>query len=59
VVATQFGVRRKFLTLLPVRRSTFVIGTDRRVIGVVRSEVHMDEHADRALEILRSVAASN
>jgi peroxiredoxin Q/BCP len=53
-VAAQFGVRRALFRFLPVRRATFVIGTDRRVLGVVRSEVRMDAHADRALEIVRA-----
>jgi peroxiredoxin Q/BCP len=56
-VATQFGVRRTIVRLLPVRRATFVIGTDHRVLGVVRSELRMDDHADRALEIVRTATA--
>jgi peroxiredoxin Q/BCP len=51
-VAEIFGVKRGFGPI-PVKRNTFVIGTDRKVIGVVRSEVSMQKHADRALEILR------
>ncbi|TDE10145.1 peroxiredoxin [Jiangella asiatica] len=50
-VASQFGVRRR-LGPIPVKRHTFVIGTDSRVIEVVRSELDMERHADRALEIL-------
>ncbi len=57
-VATQFGVRRRITVLTPTKRATFVIGTDRRILGVVRSEVRMSLHADKALEILRSAAAS-
>ena len=57
-VATQFGVRRKITVLTPTKRATFVIGTDRRVLGVVRSEVRMNLHADKALEILKASAAS-
>ncbi len=52
-VATIFGVRRKFTALSPTKRATFVIGPDLRVIDVIRSEVRMSVHADRALEILR------
>jgi thioredoxin-dependent peroxiredoxin len=52
-VATIFGVRRKFTGLTPTKRATFVIGPDLRVIDVIRSEVRMSVHADRALEILR------
>jgi len=57
-VATQFGVRRRVTVLTPTKRATFVIGTDRRVLGVVRSEVRMNLHADRALAILKASAAS-
>ena len=55
-VARIFGVKRSFGPL-PVKRWTFVIGTDCRVLGVVKSELRMDLHADRALEILRSSKA--
>ncbi len=56
-VATQFGVRRRFTALSPTRRATFVIGPDLRVLEVVRSEVRMSHHADRALEVLRARSA--
>ena len=39
---------------LPSKRSSFVIGTDRKVLEVISSELNMDAHADRALEVLRS-----
>jgi peroxiredoxin Q/BCP len=52
-VATQFGVKRPF-NFLKVRRSTFVIGIDRKVLKVISSELHMDAHADQALEFLRT-----
>ena len=55
-VATQFGVRRKVTILTPTKRATFVIGTDLRVLDVIRSEVRMNIHADRALEALRASA---
>ncbi len=51
-VAEIFGVKRGFGPI-PVKRSTFVIDTDRKVLGVVNSEVSMSKHADRALDILR------
>jgi peroxiredoxin Q/BCP len=38
--------------LLPVRRSTFVIDTDRTVLKVVSSEVRASVHADQALAFL-------
>jgi len=56
-VARQFGVRRSFGPL-PVKRATFVIDTDSRVLEVVRSETRMDKHADRALEALRERAGA-
>ncbi len=57
VVAGRFGVRRRFpLGPLSTRRMTFVIGTDRRTIEVIHSEVSMNEHADRALAVLGAAA---
>lgn len=50
-VARRFGVKR--IGPLPTKRATFVIDTDRRVLGVVASETSMTRHADEALEILR------
>jgi len=57
VVATQFGVKRG-LSILPNKRSTFVIDTDRRLLAVIHTEVNMNGHADRALETLRRRAGS-
>jgi thioredoxin-dependent peroxiredoxin len=51
-VAKQFGVKRG-LNILPNKRATFVIDTDSRVLAVITSEVNMNLHADRALEVLR------
>jgi peroxiredoxin Q/BCP len=51
-VAAMFGVARK-VSLLAVKRTTFVIDTDRTVLDVIASEVSMDTHADKALEVLR------
>jgi peroxiredoxin Q/BCP len=51
-VARRFGVRRGF-ALAPTKRQTFVIDTDRRVIEVIKSEIRMNVHADRALAALR------
>jgi len=52
VVATQFGVRRKFGPLL-TKRKTFVIDTDFTVLDAVKSELRFAVHADKALEVLR------
>jgi peroxiredoxin Q/BCP len=55
-VAKLFGVRRS-LDFLKVKRATFVIGRDRRIVDVVTSEMNMDVHADRALGALRAMQA--
>ena len=53
-VAKLFGQQRGFLGLSPLKRATFVIGPDRKILGVIKSEVRMNVHADQALDILRS-----
>jgi peroxiredoxin Q/BCP len=54
-VAESFGVKRGLLgKFLPVKRTTFVIDKDRTVLEVISSEVNMDTHADKALEVLRA-----
>jgi peroxiredoxin Q/BCP len=55
-VAAIFGVSEGF-KLGPVKRQTFVIGKDLRVVDVIKSETRMSVHADRALEILRRQGA--
>ncbi|MEU0690663.1 peroxiredoxin [Streptomyces uncialis] len=55
-VRTLFGVKRGF-SLAPTKRVTFVIGTDRTVREVVRSELRMSVHADRALAAVRASRA--
>jgi len=52
-VRELFGVKRGAFGLTPTKRVTFVIDTDRRVLEVIKSEVRMDVHADRAIEALR------
>ncbi|HEU0042502.1 MAG TPA: peroxiredoxin [Jiangellaceae bacterium] len=52
VVARHFGVSR---LIGPSKRHTFVIDTDRHVLEVIRSELNMDTHSDRALEILATL----
>jgi peroxiredoxin Q/BCP len=51
-VAIQFGVRRSFGPLL-TKRQTFVIDTDGTVLEVIKSELRMAVHADKALAVLR------
>jgi thioredoxin-dependent peroxiredoxin len=54
-VATIFGVKRGLLgKLIPVKRTTFVIDTDRTVLDVISSELSMESHADKALDVLRA-----
>jgi peroxiredoxin Q/BCP len=55
-VAELFGVRRGFGPI-PVKRWTFVISPESRVLAVIKSEVRMDVHADRALAALRAARA--
>jgi peroxiredoxin Q/BCP len=61
-VAKLFGVRRSLGSLplgaLATKRATFVIGTNRRILDVIKSEVRMGTHADQALAILRQRAAA-
>ncbi|MGW4616413.1 peroxiredoxin [Streptomyces sp. NPDC004592] len=52
-VRERFGVRRGF-SMTPTKRVTFVVDQDRKVLEVVRSELRMSAHADRALAALRT-----
>ena len=54
-VARQFGVKRP--GPLMNKRATFVIGTDRRILGAFSSEMNMEAHADEALSVLRGQPA--
>ena len=51
-VAQIFGAKR--MGPLPSKRQTFVIDTDRSLLGVVSSELNMQGHATDALELLRT-----
>jgi peroxiredoxin Q/BCP len=55
-VARQFGVKRS-LDFLKVKRSTFVIGRDRKIVDIVNSEINMNAHAQRALDALKTLAS--
>jgi peroxiredoxin Q/BCP len=57
-VASELGVKRGITLITPVKRTTFVIDTDRSVLGVIHSETSMSSHADKALEILRGRATA-
>lgn len=50
-VARLYGVKRS-LDLLKVRRTTFVIAPDRRILEAFSSELNMNAHAERALAAL-------
>ena len=50
LVATAYGVRRKLIT--PVKRATFVIDQQQRIVDVIASETNMQVHADKALKAL-------
>jgi peroxiredoxin Q/BCP len=52
-VARAYGVSPGLLSFIrPVKRTTFVIGTDGLILDVINSETHMQIHADRALRTL-------
>jgi peroxiredoxin Q/BCP len=51
-VATMMGVARK----KTAKRVTFVIDRDRRIVEVIKSEIRMGVHADRALDALEKLA---
>ena len=53
-VATMMGVAR---TKGPPKRVTFVIDQNRRVVEVIKSEIRMSVHADRALDALAALQA--
>ena len=52
-VARHFGVKRS-LSLLKVKRATFVINQDLTIREVITSEISMNAHADHALAALRA-----
>jgi peroxiredoxin Q/BCP len=54
-VAQAYGVRRRFGPLA-VKRATFVIGSDGRIIQTIASELRMSKHADDALAALRNAS---
>ena len=53
-VAEAFGVKRGRISITPVQRATFVINTDGTLRDVIKSEVKMDVHADKALAALKA-----
>ncbi len=50
----RLGVVALLARLLPVRRTTFVIDTDRTILKVVSSELRASVHADHALRFWRN-----
>jgi peroxiredoxin Q/BCP len=58
-VAGIFDVKRGIVGQrlgAPVKRWTFAIGMDRKVVAAIHSEVNMDTHADQALAALSGVS---
>ncbi len=51
-IASLLGAKRR--GPFPNQRVTYVIGQDRTLLGVVKSEKNMFVHAEKALETLRS-----
>lgn len=56
-VARAYGTARA-VSALPNKRATFVIGSDGRIIEVIKSELRASVHADRALASLAAGATS-
>ncbi|MCP3805573.1 peroxiredoxin [Allokutzneria sp. A3M-2-11 16] len=50
-VSAMFGVKRRLIKM--VKRHTFIIGSDRTVLDVIKSELRFEVHADQALAALR------
>jgi thioredoxin-dependent peroxiredoxin len=57
-VAKQLGAKRGGPSFVPNKRITFVIDTDRTILGVIHTEISMGAHADKALEILKARQAA-
>lgn len=55
-VARSFGVKRR-IGPMSVKRTTFVIGTDRRVAAVITGELTFNKHADEALRTLATLGS--
>jgi len=56
-VARAYGVRRG-PSVIPNKRTTFVIGTDGVIKEIIHSETDMEVHGDRALNALRALPSS-
>ncbi|MBA2774518.1 MAG: peroxiredoxin [Nocardioidaceae bacterium] len=50
-IAAAYGVKRKYVS--PVKRATFVIGSDGTIQDVITSELNFTAHAEKALATLR------
>lgn len=58
VAITAYGVKRKLnLGPLSTKRMTFVIGTDRKILDVIHSELDMNQHAAEALKVAAAAKA--
>ena len=50
-VASLLGAKRR--GPFPNQRATYIIGQDRTLLGIVKSETNMFVHAEKAIETLR------
>ncbi len=57
-VAKLLGAKRGGPNFVPNKRITFVIDSDRTLLGVIHTEISMGAHADKALEILKARQAA-
>ncbi len=56
-VARLYGTKRA-VSFLRDRRTTFVIGTDQRILDIFHSELAFEAHAERALRVLKGSSDS-
>jgi peroxiredoxin Q/BCP len=56
-VAKLMGVKRGLAGISPLKRTTFVIGADSKVVEKITSELRMNLHADKALDALKAAKA--
>jgi peroxiredoxin Q/BCP len=57
-IIAAYGVKRKLsLGPLSTKRMTFVIGTDKRILDVIHSELDMNQHAVEALGVATAASA--
>ncbi len=55
-VGRRFDVERNGLRAVRYRRHTYIIGQQRKILDIIRSEIRLRAHADLALQFLRNNA---